>query len=459
MKTRRILSVILSVSLLLSACSGRKNSNVSAAATESAAVSTEVSTEADAAISKKETLRQDISMSTAMLTSNSLDESTVSSEDTLLNNTDNTVTLKEDAEDKTKEQDETEIIHELNFNGLGDPALRQYVEDYLYADLASQFSSDDYKIEDINVIYYSKEYLDELAYNSKTNIYFGYSLAEIEEQFKGEKYIFTLGEDGKTIVKAFEGYDDTYDQVIKNVATGTGVILICVSVSAVAAAAGAPVVSLVFACSATTAESFALSSGLISGVSAGVVTGIQTKDFKKALDAAALKGSQGFKWGAISGAVVGGVSSSLLIRDYLNTPVSDNIYYGSEVGIPTPRQSELSALDRFGGEEQVTFLQGQEVPYGTPGATRPDIIRETGGHLEAIEVKNYNLELYRNQLCTELKRQIGQRTLDLPDDATQMVVLDVRGRGYTEEFLEETIKFIKDSCSQVYADLPIEIIM
>ncbi len=52
----------------------------------------------------------------------------------------------------------------------------------------------------------------------------------------------------------------------------------------------------------------ALTSGLFSGVSAGVVKGIQTGNFEEAVKTAALKGSEGFKWGAITGAVAGGAA-------------------------------------------------------------------------------------------------------------------------------------------------------
>ena len=55
--------------------------------------------------------------------------------------------------------------------------------------------------------------------------------------------MFTLGDDGDTIVTAFEAYDDTYEKVIKNVAIGTGVILICVTVSIVSEGFGVPAVS------------------------------------------------------------------------------------------------------------------------------------------------------------------------------------------------------------------------
>lgn len=186
----------------------------------------------------------------------------------------------------------------------------RYVEDTVYSDLVEQLGSDDYFVENVEAVYISKEYLDELAYHSQENIYFGYKYSELEEAFQGDKFIFTLGENGQTDVVPFEEYDGTYDTVIRNVAIGTGVILLCVTVSVVSAGAGTPAVSMIFAASAKSATTFALSSGVISGVSAGVVEGIQTHDFDKAIKAAALEGSEGFKWGAIEGAIIGGVNDA-----------------------------------------------------------------------------------------------------------------------------------------------------
>ena len=159
--------------------------------------------------------------------------------------------------------------------------------------------SDEYFVENVSAIYISQEYIDELAYNSQANIYFGYTLQELSEQFQGKKYVFTLGDDGSTIVTEFEEYDDTYDRALKNVAIGTGVILVCVTVSLVTGGLGAPAVSMIFAASAKTGTVMALSGGAMGGISAGIVTGVQTGDMEQALKAAALAGSEGYKWGAI----------------------------------------------------------------------------------------------------------------------------------------------------------------
>lgn len=201
-----------------------------------------------------------------------------------------------------------EYIQSLGFTSLSDPELLRYVEDTVYADLVNQLNSDDYFVENVEAVYISKEYLDELAYNSQENIYFGYKLSELDEAFQGEKYIFRLSDTGETEVVPFEKYDDTYDKVIRNVAIGTGVILLCVTVSVVTGGVGAPAASMIFAASAKSAAAFALSSGVISGASAGIVEGYKTHDYNKALKTAALKGSEGFMWGAITGAVTGGIS-------------------------------------------------------------------------------------------------------------------------------------------------------
>lgn len=77
-------------------------------------------------------------------------------------------------------------------------------------------------------------------------------MSELDEVFQGTRYVFTLGDDGSTTVREFQKYDDTYDRVIRNVIIGSGVILLCVTVSAVTGGLGAPAVSLIFAASAKT---------------------------------------------------------------------------------------------------------------------------------------------------------------------------------------------------------------
>ena len=112
-----------------------------------------------------------------------------------------------------------------------DPTYLKSLEDSVYAQLNEQLATDNVKVESVEAIYYSKEYLEEMLYNSKSNIYFGYTLEELNQQFKGQRYVFQLSESGETEVVPFEDYDDSFERIIKNIATGSGVILVCATIS------------------------------------------------------------------------------------------------------------------------------------------------------------------------------------------------------------------------------------
>ena len=332
------------------------------------------------------------------------------------------------------------------FTSLSDPQLLQYVEDSMYQSMTLEFNSDDYIVEDVSAIYISKEYLEELEYNSQANVFFGYTLDEVAKQFDGGKYVFTLADDGTTTVQPFEDYDDTYEKVLKNVAIGTGVILVCVTVSVVTAGAGMPAVSMVFAASAKTGATMALSSGGMGAATAGIVTAIQTGDVEQAIDAAALAGSEAFKWGAISG--VEKVVTMKKAATATNT-------------VCTPRESELYALEKYKGTEQVSYIDGVEVPMNTPGATRPDVVRMVGDKLEAIEVKNYDLSSSnsRSTLYSELRRQVSSRVKTLPEGSTQRIVLDTRGRGFSDDLVKHVTTHIQEMLSEVYPNIPIDVLV
>ena len=197
-----------------------------------------------------------------------------------------TNTPSEVISESSKENDQNDIERaQDDSNGLSDPSLHQYLIDSIYAELEDQFDSEDYIIEDLNLAYVSQEYLDEVEYNSKTNVYFGYSLEELNTQFEGKRFIFTLGNDSETTVEEFQTYDDTYDKALKDVAIGTGIILVCVTVTIVTGGIGTPAataVSMVFAAAAKTGTVMALSSGAIGGLSAGIIEGVKTGDFSQA---------------------------------------------------------------------------------------------------------------------------------------------------------------------------------
>lgn len=352
------------------------------------------------------------------------------------------------------------------FTGLDDRNLQQFVEDQVYANLVDIFDDENYVIENVQAVYVSKEYIEELAYNSKANIYFGLTEAELYEQFQGEKYIFTLGEDGTTIVKLAEAYDDTYSKVIKNVAVGTGVILVCVTVSVATAGAGMPAVSLVFAASAKTAAEFAISGAVISSVTSGAITAYQTGgDMEATIKSAALAGSNSFKWGAISGAVIGGVSELSAIKKTTDTlsDATEVAKNGAEISPSNPewRNAELRALNEQGGYDQLTFKNGEQVEFGTVGGTRPDVVRNMIDHLEAVEVKYYDLssKSCRTILYKELRREIAARVKNLPAGSTQRIVLDVTGRGFKADDVYKVAKYITDVVlKDIYPNIPIDIV-
>ena len=96
----------------------------------------------------------------------------------------------------------------------------------------------------------------------------------------------------------------------------------------------------------------------------------------------------------------------------------------------------------------------------TQGATRPDVVvKNADGTVHAIEVKNYNLAKASNrgELYKELERQVTSRVKNLPKGSTQEIILDVRGRGFSDELVEMVIKNIHLRCDGVYPNIPIKL--
>ncbi len=363
---------------------------------------------------------------------------------------DNDSSFTTDVTDNSTEPTDNLIIEDSipSFVTLDDPNLLQYIQDVSYAGAEKYLASDDYRILSVNVTYLSTEYLKELEYNSKENIFFGFKLSELDEMFQGKRYVFTLGEDGKTVVKELEviSEEDRINKMMLNVAIGVGVIVVCAVIEYFSAGSATPV-AVFFAGSATAAMKMALSGMAIGGITAGALEMYQTGEMDTALDSAILAGSEGFKWGAVSGAVTNGISNTLLAHAAKTNKIINN-----------PRDSELLALKKYPGREQVTYLDGKEVAYATPGGTRPDIVMELGNHIEAIEVKNYDLVSNSSLLKSELRRQIFQRLMDLPANSTQRIVLDVTGRGYSRAFVNAKVTEIRMALSDIYQNIPIDVI-
>lgn len=247
------------------------------------------------------------------------------------------------------------------FTSMSDPELADYLEGEIYADLVEGLNSDGYFVENVEIVYVSKEYLDELEYNSQENIYFGYTLSDIIESFGETPYVFTLGDDGQTHVVPFSPYDDTWDVAMQNVAIGTGVILVCVTVSAVTGGTGLPVVSAIFAVSAESAGVAAVSGAVISGAISGIVTGIETGDLEETLKSVALSASDGFKIGAIMGAAAGGIGEAATLRG----ATTNGLSYADAAAIQQESKYPVDVIKGFETKEQYEICKEVGLRVGT----------------------------------------------------------------------------------------------
>jgi predicted RecA/RadA family phage recombinase len=220
-------------------------------------------------------------------------------------------------------------------------------------------------IESVESIYVSQEYIDELEYNSKENIYYGYKLSELDEQFGDVEYAFTV-EGDKTIVVPIinNNYDNTLNTVIKNTAVGSGVIILLVTASIVTGGAGTPVnistAHLIFTCAAKSAAIGASTGTATGGVFGGAkelanqLSKGKEVNWSELGKAAAVEASKGLKWGAVIGAVTGGIQSTVKLAEagknvgtYGDLKIANNgklLENGEEIHhvIPKASGSELS---------------------------------------------------------------------------------------------------------------------
>ena len=336
----------------------------------------------------------------------------------------------------------------VNYYGISDEDLRQSIQDKIYEELDLLYDESEITIEDIQSQYFSKEYLEELAYNSKTNVFFGYSLEELKNRYGDNNYVFTLGDDGTTIVKEFSKHENIYDDVIKNTLIGSGVILVCVTLLATSTIAAAPLgisrLQIILSFSAGGAVIGGTVVGSAAAAAVGVTEYIKNGDSHAALEASLLAGSEGFKWGAIGGTVVGTA---------LGTYITSSIH--------TPRESEQFIKKLFPrSEEQKIFKDGIEISTKVPGSTVPDLVTKLpDGTLQAIEVKNYNLSKEGiSSLISTLRNQLSIRVANMPPGTIQRLVLDVTGRGYNKTEMTFIVKLIKNSLSTVCPDLLISVV-
>ena len=291
-------------------------------------------------------------------------------------------------------------LDKIDYKSLDDSNLQNLMMENIYSGLEANLSSDDYVVKSIAMTYISKEYIEELNYNNKSNIYFGFTLSELANMFQDKKYVFTVNDKNETIVKEFEFSNDNYKRMLSNVCIGTGIILGCATISILSTGTA---ISAIFMMSAKTATTMALSSAVIDGVLSYGVEYIKTGNTDKALNEGLVNSTEGFKMGAILGAVSGG---SVEIASQLNQSKK----FKNPNPVKRGQEGEKIAYNKYGGRQQEAYLNGNIVSSNTNGSVRPDLIRDVKGHLEAIETKDYNLDSSTSRRnLIKILREVGGR--------------------------------------------------
>lgn len=240
-----------------------------------------------------------------------------------------------------------EYIQSLSYMTADDSDLHTYIKDSVYSELVEQLDCDDYFVSDVTVSYMPSWYYEDLEYNSKENIYFDYKASELNEVFQGTKYVFSLAENGQTIVQEMkELEDDTFDRIIKNIVIGSGVILINVTL----AAAGGPL-QLFFQTSAKEAAIYAASGAAIGAIAAAIVKGIETRNVEETLKASALVASEGFKWGAIVGATGADIKDMLSLYSDIThgkgLSLNEAAFIQNDTGWPVELIKHIADIDEY----------------------------------------------------------------------------------------------------------------
>jgi len=244
-----------------------------------------------------------------------------------------------------------------------------YINELAYQLAAALEENESVIVESIKPIYVSQEYINELAYNIRENIYYGYKLSELDAQFGGARYAFTV-EGGKTVAVPFvpNTSDAVIKTIVKNTAIGAGVILLCVTVSIVTGGAGTPVAvsaaHVIFTAAATSVASGAAigiaTGGVFKGATSlfGYVSNGEEVNWAEVGKAAAVGASDGFKWGAVVGAVTGGISGA--------------------VNLHTAGQNAGTYRDLTEAYYGTLRNAGEEIHHVIPDAAASDILRGDG---------------------------------------------------------------------------------
>ena len=154
-------------------------------------------------------------------------------------------------------------------------------------------------VEDIAIQTMSQEYYEELEFNSQENIYFGHTENQLLQMFDTAKYSFTVNSNGETIVGLDSDLftEDYLTKAMKNVAIGSGVIIVCASVSVVlSGGATTPMAIMIVAGELTTEAALA---SVISGVVTAGIAKFNGESNEKILENTITSASEGFKYAAL----------------------------------------------------------------------------------------------------------------------------------------------------------------
>lgn len=118
-------------------------------------------------------------------------------------------------------EENNEVIFDPN-----DPAYVEPLREAILDELNSLDSDEQFSFTvDVKTVTLSQEYLEELEYNSNMNVFFGYTIDELQELFEGVDYVFTLGENGETDVIPFQKYQQVnFFTYVK----GTAGVIVCI---------------------------------------------------------------------------------------------------------------------------------------------------------------------------------------------------------------------------------------
>lgn len=194
-----------------------------------------------------------------------------------------------------------------------DSDTMSYIEGIIYRRLLDELD-ENYYVQNVTAIYLSQEYLDELDYNSQENVFFGYSLTELDEVFEGERYVFIpVGNETKVQLLESYGNIDIYDEMLENVVVGAGVIVVFVTVG-VATYGVAPAISVCCFAGAEKGVEFALSGAAIGGVTSLCISEYETGNIDLSIDSALISASEGFKIGAVIGCAQGATEAAIALK-------------------------------------------------------------------------------------------------------------------------------------------------